>query len=121
MSMRFESRFYPWEVSSGYGHVIPDPFQLDLPLFLEVISSSTHSFEGVCVTHVILAPGACGGGVPAAVLDTASGEPGEPGNPGENSKWLVLEQHSITFGYLAGPRTAQKLALEQRPITFGYN
>ena len=29
-------------------------------------------FEGVCVTTVILAPGACGGGLRAAVLDTTS-------------------------------------------------
>ena len=31
-------------------------------------------FEGVCLTHVILTPGACGGGVRAAVPDTTSGE-----------------------------------------------
>ena len=30
-------------------------------------------FEGVCLTHVILAPGACGYGVWGAVLDTVSG------------------------------------------------
>ena len=29
-------------------------------------------FEGVCVTTVILAPGACGDGLRAAVLDTTS-------------------------------------------------
>ena len=32
----------------------------------------SRSFEGVCVTTVILAPGACGGGLRAAVLDTTS-------------------------------------------------
>ena len=32
-------------------------------------------FEGVCVTTVILAPGACGGGLRAAVLATTSGSP----------------------------------------------
>ncbi len=32
-------------------------------------------FEGVCLTHVILTPGACGGGVQAAVPDTTSGQP----------------------------------------------
>ena len=31
--------------------------------------------EGVCATHVILAPGACGDGVQGAVPDTVSGEP----------------------------------------------
>ena len=37
------------------------------------------SFEGVCLTHVILAPGTCGGGVRAAVPDTASaGSRGQP-------------------------------------------
>ena len=30
------------------------------------------SFEGVCITTVILAPGACRGGLRAAVLDTTS-------------------------------------------------
>ena len=29
-------------------------------------------FEGVCLTHVILAPGACGYGAWGAVLDTVS-------------------------------------------------
>ena len=37
------------------------------------ISLRLQSFEGVCVTTVILAPGACGGGLRAAVLDTTSG------------------------------------------------
>ena len=36
--------------------------------------SATDSFEGVCLTHVILTPGACGGGVRAAVPDTTSGD-----------------------------------------------
>ena len=36
------------------------------------VATKLISFEGVCLTHVILAPGARGGGVRAAVDDTTS-------------------------------------------------
>ncbi len=43
-----------------------------------------------------------------------------PAMPAACSKKHVLEQRPITFGYLAGPRTAQKRVWEQLPITFCY-
>ncbi len=63
------------------------------------------------------------GRVRAAVDDTvlpgSAGSAGSGGKAGE-SQWLVFEQRSTTFGYLAGPRTAQKHVLEQLSITFSY-
>ena len=44
------------------------------------------SFEGVCVTTVILAPGACGGGLRAAPLATTSPSPAAPAAPLTSSK-----------------------------------
>ena len=37
----------------------------------------SYSFEGVCLTHVILTPGMCGGGVRAAVPDTTLADSGD--------------------------------------------
>ena len=55
------------------------------------------------------------GGVRPAVLGQ---DPLDPVDPGKNSKKLVLEQHSITFGSFAGPKTTQKSVFEQHSITF---
>ena len=54
------------------------------------------NFEGVSVTTVILAPGACGMGVRAAVLDTTSADPGDPGAPGASSKNVDLIAIRVT-------------------------
>ena len=45
------------------------------------------SFEGVCLTTVILAPGACGGGVWPALFDSISG--GSEGSTGSGGKGQI--------------------------------
>ena len=44
------------------------------------------NFEGVSVTTVILAPGACGGGLRDALLDAISPSPAAPAAAATNSK-----------------------------------
>ena len=48
---------------------------------LTVLKKAYSSFEGVSVTTVILAPGACGLGLRAALLDTTSPAPAAPAAP----------------------------------------
>ena len=51
-------------------------------MFINIMSYTKgiiiHLFEGVCETHVILTPGACGRGVRAALHDTTSVGPAGP-------------------------------------------
>ena len=48
------------------------------------------SFEGVCLTHVILAPGACGRGVRAAVAATTSA-----GSAGSGDELQIVQIHNV--------------------------
>ncbi len=41
-------------------------------------------------------------------------------DPWKNSKWFVLEQHSITFKNFGEPKMAPKLVFDKHSITFGY-
>ncbi len=74
-------------------------------------------FEGVCLTHVNLATGACGRGARAAVPDTTPLHPVHPLHPlppvdsAANSKKLVWEQSSITFGYFGDLTNTPQLLL----------
>ena len=66
-------------------------------VYIDAISKiHSHSFEGVSLTTVILAPGACGMGVRAAVLDTTSGAPGAPAAPAASSKNADLTAIRVT-------------------------
>ena len=58
-------------------------------------------FEGVSVTTVILAPGACGGRLRAAVHDSDSPAPAAPAAPSECSKNGVFRCFYNEFGCFA--------------------
>ena len=54
-------------------------------------------FEGVCVTRVILAPGACGRGVRAAADDTQSGGSAGAGGAGGAGGAAGVFQSGVSF------------------------
>ena len=61
-------------------------------------------FEGVCLTTVILAPGACEGRPRAAGHDPL---PGNPLNPLKNSQTSIFDNPSIDFEKKLGQRPAK--------------
>ncbi len=60
-------------------------------------------FEGVCLTTVILTPGACGGRLRAAAHDIDSAAPAAPAAAAECSEIVHFPcflQHAVTFCYI---------------------
>ncbi len=85
-------------------------------------SSQRPLFEGVCLTHVILAPGACGRGARAAIPDTtlagfgSSASSGRSG--GEFQKSMFGSSSPSLWATLGIPKQTKSCFLSNTPSLF---